>query len=83
MLGSVREGDQDAHGQATPTRPGTFGAYVVTDNVDAVYQRARPPGPRSSPSRTTPTTAPTISRRATRRGTAGPSGLTGASPGRA
>jgi len=44
MLGSVREGDQDAHGQATPTRPGTFGAYVVTDNVDAVYQRARAAG---------------------------------------
>ena len=29
MLGSVREGDTDAHGQdqgSTPTRPGTFGA---------------------------------------------------------
>ena len=41
---SVREGDTDAHGQATPTRPGTFGAYVVTDHVDAVYQRAKAAG---------------------------------------
>jgi uncharacterized glyoxalase superfamily protein PhnB len=47
MLGSVREGDTDAHGQAegpTPTRPGTFGAYVVTDDVDAVYRRAKAAG---------------------------------------
>ncbi len=50
MLGSVREGsdgDEDAHGQesgSTPTRPGTFGAYVVTDDVDAVYQRAKAAG---------------------------------------
>ena len=29
---------------ATPTRPGTFGAYVVTDDVDAVYQRAKAAG---------------------------------------
>ena len=39
MLGSVREDDG-----ATPTQPGTFGAYVVTDNVDAVYQRAKAAG---------------------------------------
>ena len=47
MLGSVREGDTDAHGQdqgSTPTRPGMFGAYVVTDDVDAVYQRAKAAG---------------------------------------
>jgi len=44
MLGSVREGGEDAHGQATPSAPGTFGAYVVTDDVDAVYQRARAAG---------------------------------------
>ena len=44
MLGSVREGDTDAHGQATPTKPGTFGAYVVTDDVDAVYRRAKAAG---------------------------------------
>jgi uncharacterized glyoxalase superfamily protein PhnB len=47
MLGSVRDGDTDAHGQdqgSTPTRPGTFGAYVVTDDVDAVYQRAKAAG---------------------------------------
>src|SRR3954453_12373604 len=44
MLGSVREGDQDAHGQPTPTRPGTFGAYVGTDDVDGVYARAKAAG---------------------------------------
>ena len=49
MLGSVRDGDGDgdAHGQhqgSTPTRPGTFGAYVVTDHVDAVYEKARAAG---------------------------------------
>src|SRR4029077_3180277 len=44
MLGSVRDGDTDAHGQATPTRPGTFGAYVVTDDVDAVYRRGQAGG---------------------------------------
>ena len=41
MLGSVREGEGEG---ATPTRPGTFGAYVVTDDVDAVYQRAKAAG---------------------------------------
>ena len=35
MLGSVRDDSADAHGQATPSQPGTFGAYVVTDDVDA------------------------------------------------
>ena len=44
MLGSVRDGDEDAHGRATPTRPGTFGAYVVTDHVDAIYERAKAAG---------------------------------------
>jgi uncharacterized glyoxalase superfamily protein PhnB len=50
MLGSVREssegseGGADAQGEATPTRPGTFGAYVVTDDVDAVYLRAKAAG---------------------------------------
>ena len=56
MLGSVREeahgedahGEdaygEDAYGQATPSAPGTFGAYVVTDDVDAVYERARAAG---------------------------------------
>src|SRR5256885_7299308 len=53
MLGSVREGDAS---QVGATYPGTFGAYVVTDEPDALYERARRPGPRSSPSRTTPTT---------------------------
>src|SRR5437763_16833740 len=44
MLGSVREGDEDAHGQPTPTRPGTCGAYVVTDHLDAVYEKAKAAG---------------------------------------
>jgi uncharacterized glyoxalase superfamily protein PhnB len=41
MLGSVREGEDEG---ATPTQPGTFGAYVVTDDVDAVYRRAKAAG---------------------------------------
>ncbi len=44
MLGSVRDGDEDAHGRPTPTRPGTFGAYVVTDHVDAIFERAKAAG---------------------------------------
>jgi uncharacterized glyoxalase superfamily protein PhnB len=49
MLGSTREVreealGEDAHGQATPSAPGTFGAYVVTDDVDAVYERAKAAG---------------------------------------
>jgi uncharacterized glyoxalase superfamily protein PhnB len=38
MLGSVRDGEEG------PSSPGTFGAYVVTDDVDGVYQRARAAG---------------------------------------
>jgi uncharacterized glyoxalase superfamily protein PhnB len=38
MLGSVREG------QASATDPGAFGAYVVTDQPDALYERARAAG---------------------------------------
>jgi uncharacterized glyoxalase superfamily protein PhnB len=38
MLGSVRDGEEG------PSGPGTFGAYVVTDDVDGVYQRARAAG---------------------------------------
>jgi uncharacterized glyoxalase superfamily protein PhnB len=41
MLGSVRE---ETGAVATPSQPGTFGAYVVTDDVDAVYERARAAG---------------------------------------
>ena len=47
MLGSVRDDGTNAHGQAegpTPTQPGTFGAYVVTDDVDGVYRRAKAAG---------------------------------------
>ena len=36
MLGSVRDDD----GPGWPLRPGTFGAYVVTDDPDALYARA-------------------------------------------
>jgi uncharacterized glyoxalase superfamily protein PhnB len=38
MLGSVREGDNPA------TSAGQFGAYVVTADPDAVYQRAKGAG---------------------------------------
>jgi len=38
MLGSVRDG------AAGPSSPGTFAAYVVTDDVDGVYQRAKAAG---------------------------------------
>ena len=38
MLGSVRDDG------AWPVPPGSFGAYVVTDHVDAVYQRAKAAG---------------------------------------
>src|SRR3954453_10716598 len=41
MLGSVRDGDEHAHGQPTPPRPATFGSYVVPDHVDAVYEKAK------------------------------------------
>ncbi|MEV4512739.1 VOC family protein [Dactylosporangium sp. NPDC049525] len=36
MLGSVRDDD----GPGWPLRAGTFGAYVVTDEPDALYARA-------------------------------------------
>lgn len=36
MLGSVRDDEDDKW----PLRPGTFGAYVVTDEPDTVYARA-------------------------------------------
>jgi uncharacterized glyoxalase superfamily protein PhnB len=41
MLGSEREATGDA---AVPTRPGTFGAYVVTAQPDALYERANAAG---------------------------------------
>jgi uncharacterized glyoxalase superfamily protein PhnB len=41
MLGSAREGDSD---QVAAMTPGSFGAYVVTDEPDAVYQRAKAAG---------------------------------------
>src|SRR5436190_19679923 len=36
MLGSVRDDPDDSW----PLRPGTFGAYVVTDEPDKLYERA-------------------------------------------
>ena len=47
MLGSVRE-DPEAQGdpeaQASATDPGAFGAYVVTDQPDALCERAKAAG---------------------------------------
>lgn len=40
MLGSVRGGPDDPW----PLQPGTFGAYVVVDDPDALYERARAAG---------------------------------------
>jgi uncharacterized glyoxalase superfamily protein PhnB len=40
MLGSAREDDNDQW----PLRPGTFGAYVVTDDPDALFARAKQAG---------------------------------------
>jgi uncharacterized glyoxalase superfamily protein PhnB len=40
MLGSVRAAD----GDQWPLRPGTFGAYVVTDDLDALHDRAKAAG---------------------------------------
>jgi uncharacterized glyoxalase superfamily protein PhnB len=40
MLGSEKPSD----GDAWPLRPGSFGAYVVTDNPDALFARARAAG---------------------------------------
>src|ERR1700676_4240533 len=41
MLGSARDGDSTEVGA---TNPGAFGAYVVTDELAAVYQRAKAAG---------------------------------------
>lgn len=40
MLGSARDDD----GDQWPLRPGTFGAYVVCDDTDALCERARAAG---------------------------------------
>lgn len=40
MLGSVRDNPDDPW----PIPPGTGGAYVVTDDIDAVFQRAKAAG---------------------------------------
>jgi uncharacterized glyoxalase superfamily protein PhnB len=41
MLGSARETDSDQVGAMSP---GSFGAYVVTDEPDALYERAKAAG---------------------------------------
>jgi uncharacterized glyoxalase superfamily protein PhnB len=41
MLGSARESDAD---DAWPLKPGSFGAYVVTDDPDALFARATAAG---------------------------------------
>ena len=41
MLGSVRE---DPEAPASATDPGAFGAYVVTGQPDALYERAKAAG---------------------------------------
>lgn len=51
MLGSVHRPPDDAdipeHGEdAWPARPGTFHAYVVTDDPDGLHQRAKAAGAR-------------------------------------
>jgi uncharacterized glyoxalase superfamily protein PhnB len=38
MLGSARPGE------ASATNPGEFGAYVVSDDIDAIFQRAKAAG---------------------------------------
>jgi uncharacterized glyoxalase superfamily protein PhnB len=43
MLGSVRE-PGPGEPAATPTLPGTFGAYVVTAEPDALHERAKAAG---------------------------------------
>ena len=42
MLGSARETDGDQ--EVGATKPGEFGAYVVTDEPDALYERAKAAG---------------------------------------
>ena len=44
MLGSAR--DEQGGEQGGATNPGAFGAYVVTDQPDALYERARKVGAR-------------------------------------
>jgi uncharacterized glyoxalase superfamily protein PhnB len=41
MLGSVREKQGE---RAAPSQAGTFGAYVVTDEPDALHARAKAAG---------------------------------------
>ncbi|MFD7642671.1 VOC family protein [Kitasatospora sp. NPDC059795] len=40
MLGSAKEPSAEAGGDPWPLKPGTFGAYVVTDDPDGLFRRA-------------------------------------------
>ncbi len=40
MLGSSRDSDSDEW----PLRPGTFGAYVVADDIDSLHERVAAAG---------------------------------------
>ena len=78
MLGSVRRGGRPARRRD----PGAFGAYVVTSQPDALYARARAAGAEITAEPYDTDYGSGISRPVTRRGTAGRSAPTGASPAR-
>ncbi len=78
MLGSARESYAAGH---WPLKPGFFGAYVVTDEPDALFARATAAGAEVLAELHDPTTAHVISPSAIRRATTGPSVLTAAPPG--
>ena len=80
MLGSVREAGPDG---GWPLQPGSFGAYVVTDDPDGLFARAIAAGAEILRACTRPTTARGISPPATRKATAGPSAPTAANRERA
>jgi uncharacterized glyoxalase superfamily protein PhnB len=44
MLGSVRDRVDTEHDDVKPLQPGTFGAYVVADDVDGLFARAKAAG---------------------------------------
>ena len=77
MLGSVRPG------QVSATDAGAFGAYVVTDQPDALCERARAAGAEITAEPHDTDYGSVTSPPATRRATAGRSAPTGASPARA
>jgi uncharacterized glyoxalase superfamily protein PhnB len=72
MLSSTNEGDERFNQGA-----GRYSLYVVVDNPDAHFTRARKPARTSSASSPTRTTDHASTRPATRRATSGASGPTG------